>query len=199
VRYVAVFCHAFKSYPNYANFRIGYKILDPHAGVFLSVCRGPVRSMAGVSPNTPHCLAVMAALKDPCLDKLKHGTTILLFNVHRLIHQRIDKHLEGKRVHTSSPFSSFEKSVKSMCDLISPANTISAWLNSNEEHNPLAHILKNLNTFRNPEAMLQENVYVHSHVINSLNGVSHELATQAYERITRSKNLFNPDDYPFDP
>lgn len=197
MRYVAIFCHAFKQRPANKKFRLAYKIIDPQAGKYASVFQGNVRNMAeGISSNTPHCLAVSLALRDPFLDKIEPGTIICIFNNHKMIHDRIHRFLMSGRM--DDPKTPFDKSVNGICRLISPTQTASAWNDIKDPSNRLANVLVDLGSFRNEEELKRQDVFCDASILRATEGAAQEMMSEYYENIMRRKNgdsIF--DDLPF--
>lgn len=148
MRYVAVFFHPFKKFEKISkdkwkatHFRCWYKIYS--GGVFIADHLGKIRSHTGISPNTPHFIAMAEALCDPCFDRFDDShTTICLVPNHDSIHLRLQSHLLGRALE-ADPVDGYGKTAKSALALIDRKRTVSMHA---EKGSKLRSLLPNRNT-----------------------------------------------------
>lgn len=190
MRYVALFCHAYKNKPTNDKFRIVYKIYDPASGKFASVYRGPVRRSVEASSNTPHCMAVMSALLDPYLDTIKPDTFICIFNTHRLIHTVIEGAIlnrSGNGDNATPKFKAISSKLKAMIDR---TRTVSCWLQVKDELNPLRDVLSEFMRFNksNEGEWTTQDTYCSKEIRDATDCEFHIAVTKYYDHIMKAKN-----------
>ena len=128
---VAVFFHPFKQFNQLSinkweasHFLIRYRIY--HDGSYITTHTGKQRRHLGVSPNSPHFIAMAEALADPCFDRFDSPhITISLISMHNAVHQRIQRHLLGHSEPSSSGDSSYNKIAASALQFVDRSRTVS--------------------------------------------------------------------------
>jgi hypothetical protein len=204
---VAVFFHPFKKYEQVAerkwvasHFINWYRIY--HDGKFIVTHIGRPRRHLGISPNSPHYLAMAEALRDPCFDRFDNPlNTICLMSMHKPVHLRIQSYLLGNQETINPNDESFQKIAKTGLGMIDRNRTVPLCA---EKGSLLRQLLPNGDVFENASTVVSDQI-ANASVAANIEFCCNRAIDRHREHLMRLNNLFSEeqsleedcDDLPF--
>jgi hypothetical protein len=198
---VAVFSHPFKKYAQVdkdkweaTHFLVWYRIY--HDGQYVTTSIGKPRRHLGISPNSPHFMAIAEALADPCFDRFDSPhITISIISLHKPIHQRIQGYLLGQPDPKTSIDQSYQRMVKSCCQLIDKKRTVSMCA---DKGSSLRRVLPSGDVFDHAQTIVS-NQTVGASTAREIEFCCNRAIDRHREHLLRLNDLFRDDESDTDP